>query len=104
MIIKFNNAYLEKLFEGKAVAGKPKYNTEVILKFKKTILRLQAANNIREIRAFKGLNFEALKGTLKGYYSVRVDRSYRLLLTVDEEGEMIIKEVLTIHDLNNHYQ
>jgi proteic killer suppression protein len=104
MIINFKNAYLEKLFENKPVSGKPKYNAEIILKFKKTVLRLQSASSIREIRSFKGLNFEVLKGNLKGYYSVRVDRSYRLILTVDEEIGVIIKEVLTVHDLNNHYQ
>jgi toxin HigB-1 len=104
MNIRFKNAYLERLFENKLVSGKPKYSIEVILKFKKTILKLQSANSLRELRSFKGLNFEALKGDLKGYYSVRVDRSYRLIITVDKEGEVIIKEVLTIHALNNHYQ
>ncbi|MBX9784154.1 MAG: type II toxin-antitoxin system RelE/ParE family toxin [Chitinophagaceae bacterium] len=104
MIVKFKNAYLEKIFENKAVAGKSKFSSEVIVKFKKTVLRLQSASSIREIRSFKGLNFEALRGNLKGFYSVRVDRGYRLILTVDEEGEVIIKEVFTIHDLNNHYQ
>lgn len=103
MIVQFNNAYLEKLFQGKQVSGKPKYSVEVILKFKKTILRLQMAASLRELRSFKGLNFEALKGDLKGYYSVRVDRGYRLILTVDKE-ELVVTEVLTVHDLNNHYQ
>ncbi|MBY0477985.1 MAG: type II toxin-antitoxin system RelE/ParE family toxin [Chitinophagaceae bacterium] len=104
MIIQFKNAYLEKLFENKPVSGKPKYNTEVVLKFKKTVLWLKSANSIREIRSFKGLNFEALKGKLKGFLSVRVDRSYRLILTIDEEAGIVIKEVITVHDLNNHYQ
>lgn len=103
MIVQFNNAYLEKLFQGKQVSGKPKYSVEVILKFKKTILRLQMVATLRELRSFKGLNFEALKGDLKGYYSVRVDRGYRLILTVDKE-ELVVTEVLTVHDLNNHYQ
>lgn len=104
MNIRFKNAYLENLFENKPVSGKPKYNNEVVLKFKKTVLRLRSVNNLRELRSFKGLNFEALKGNLKGFHSVRVDKSYRLILTVDQEGEITIKEVLTIHDLNNHYQ
>lgn len=104
MQIKFSNSYLEKIFENKSVLGKPKYSNEVIQKFKKTVLRLRAARDIREIKQFKGLNFEALKGDLKGYYSVRVDRAYRLILTVDKEGEVVVKDVLTIHDLNNHYQ
>lgn len=104
MTVQFNNAYLEKLFQGKQVSGKPRYSSEVILKFKKTILKLQMAGNLREIRSFKGLNFERVKGELKGYYSVRVDRGYRLILTVDKEEKIVVTEVLTVHDLNNHYQ
>ncbi len=104
MTVQFNNAYLEKLFQGKHVSGKPRYSSEVILKLKKTILKLQMAGNLREIKASKGLNFEALKGNLKGYYSVRVDRGYRLILTVDKEHGIVVTEVLTVHDLNNHYQ
>jgi proteic killer suppression protein len=104
MILRFRNAYLEKLFEGKAVSGKPRYSSEVITKFKKTVLKLKYADSLREIKAQKGLNFEALKGDLKGYYSVRVDYSYRLILTVDNDETIKIAEILTVHDLTNHYQ
>jgi proteic killer suppression protein len=65
---------------------------------------LQMADNSKQLRSFRSLNFEALKGDLKGYYSVRVDLSYRLILTVDKQQGIIISDVLTIHDLNNHYQ
>ncbi len=104
MIIQFQSPYLGKLFQGKSVAGKPKYSSDVILKFKKTILKLQAADSISQLRSFKGLNFEALKGDLKGFHSVRVDRNYRLILTADKTEGIIIKEVITVHDLNNRYQ
>ena len=104
MIIEFKNIYLQKLFEGKTLPGKPKYSNEVISKFKKTVLLMQFADNIREIRKFKGLNFEALKGKMKGYYSVRVDYQYRLILTVDEQKNILVGEVLSIHELTNHYQ
>jgi len=104
MILQFKNAYLEKLFEGKPVSGKPRFSNDVIIKFKKTILKLKNADSLREIKNQKGLNFEALKGDLKGYYSVRVDYVYRLILTVDDDKTIKITEVLTIHDLTNHYQ
>jgi proteic killer suppression protein len=104
MVLQFKNPYLEKLFEGKAVPGKPRYSSEVVTKFKKTILKLKNADSIREIKNQKGLNFEALRGDLKGYYSVRVDYSYRLILTVDKNETVRITEILTIHDLTNHYQ
>jgi toxin HigB-1 len=104
MVLQFKNAYLEKLFEGKVVPGKPRYSSDVIAKFKKTILKLKYADSLREIRSLKGLNFEALKGDLKGFHSVRVDYSYRLILTVDKDEKIKIAEILTVHELTNHYQ
>ena len=103
MIVEFNNAYLQKIFEGKQTAGKPKYSHDVILKYKKTVLMLQNTENIIELRRFRGLNFEALKGDYKGYYSVRVDLQYRLILSL-EKGSLVITDVLIIEDLTNHYQ
>ncbi len=103
MIIQFNNAYLQKIFEGKQVTGKPKYSQDVILKFKKTILMLQHTGSIKELRKFRGLNFEALKGDYKGYYSVRVDLQYRLILSV-EKNSIVVTDVLVIEDLTNHYR
>jgi proteic killer suppression protein len=103
MIVAFKNAYLQKIYEGKQVTGKPKYSHDVILKFKKTVLMLQYAESIKELRKFRGLNFEALKGDYKGYFSVRVDLQYRLILSVEKD---VVKftDVLIIEDLTNHYQ
>lgn len=103
MIIEFNNPYLQKIYEGKQVTGKPKYSTDVILKFKKTVLMLQNTESIKELRQFRGLNFEALKGDYKGFFSVRVDLHYRLILSV-EKNSIILTDVLIIEGLTNHYQ
>lgn len=103
MIVEFNNAYLQKIFEGKQTTGKPRYSQNVILRFKKTVLMLQNTESIKELRKFRGLNFEALKGDYKGYYSVRVDLHYRLILSV-EKDLVVITDVLIIEDLTNHYQ
>ncbi len=104
MTVIFNSLYLEKLFEDRPVTGKPRYSMEVINKFKKTVLMLQYAENIRELRRFKGLNFEALKGNRKGYYSVRVDKQYRLILRIGEDQPVVVDEILIIEDLSNHYE
>ena len=104
MIIKFNNQYLEKIFENKPVIGKPRYSNDVIQKFKKTVLKLQYADNIRELKKFTGLNFEALKGDRKGMHSVRVDIHYRLILRREEDKSVTITDVIIIEELSNHYQ
>jgi len=104
MLVRFNNQYLQKLFEDKQISGKPRYSADLILKFKKTVLKLQYAENVRELRKFKGLNFEALKGDLKGHYSVRVDIKYRLIIRVEEEIIITITDVIIIEDLLKHYE
>src|SRR5579871_704749 len=103
MIVEFHNSYLQNLFESKPVTGKPRYSEDVIIKFKKTVLKLQFAGNVRELRMLKGLNFEALKGKWKGYHSVRVDKQYRLILTVQKDGSISISDILVIEDLSKHY-
>jgi proteic killer suppression protein len=103
MIVEFNNAYLQKLFEGGHVTGKPRYGQEVILKFKKTVLLLRNTESIKELKKFKGLNFEALKGDYKGYFSVRVDLQYRLILSV-EKNLIVVSDVLIVEDLSKHYE
>ena len=103
MVVEFRNDYLQKIFEGKQVTGKPKYSQDIILKYKKTVLMLQYTESIKELRKFRGLNFEALKGDFKGYYSVRVDLQYRLILSIEKDS-VVVTDVLIIEDLTNHYQ
>ncbi len=49
------------------------------------------------------IHFDDLKGDYKGYFSVRVDLQYRLILSV-EKDLMILTDMLIIEDLTNHYQ
>jgi proteic killer suppression protein len=104
MNVQFMNSYLENLFQGKAVSGKPKYSSDIVEKFKRTILKLQFADSLRELSNQRGLHFEALRGDYKGFFSVRVDKSYRLILSLKKEKRIQVAEVIMVHDLKNHYQ
>ena len=103
MVIKIEDLYLETLYQGKKPKGKPQFNKEVIIQFVKTVDRLKYSDTLADIRAQHSLHFEALKGDLKGKYSVRVDRKYRLILRL-EKDEVIVEEVIVIEELSNHYQ
>jgi len=102
MIVKFNNEYLEKLFSGEQLKGKPKYNDAVVVKFKKTVLILKNVENSLELKKFRGLNFEALKGLKKGLYSVRIDYSYRLEFKLEDDA-IYLSEIAVIENMSNHY-
>jgi toxin HigB-1 len=103
MIVRFNNYYLETLYQGEQ-KGKPRFNEDVVIKFKKTINILKNAESSNELRLFRSLNFEQLKGG-KGskYYSVRVDIQYHLIfeLIVDQ---ILLSEIVSIEELSNHYK
>ena len=102
MLVKFNNSYLEKLYQDK-VKGKTAYNKEVITQFKKTVLKLEQADNTTQLRQFRSLNFEALKGNKKGMYSVRVNRQYRLEFEI-ENDTITLSEIIIIDELSKHYE
>lgn len=53
MIVKFKSLYLQKLFEGSEISGKAQYENSVITKFRKTVLKLTLAQNIKEVKLQK---------------------------------------------------
>lgn len=103
MEIKFNDAYLEKLFLNKPVKGKPLYSAEVITKFKKKVLLIQQTENTVQLRSFKSLHFEALKGNKKGLYSIRIDKQYRLEFKIDNNSITLV-EIILIEELSKYYE
>jgi toxin HigB-1 len=103
MLVKFNNTYLEKLYTNRDTKGKTVYSKEVIIQFKKTVLRLEQADNTTQLRQFRSLNFEALKGNKKGLYSVRVNKQYRLEFEI-ENDTINLSEIIFIDDLSKHYE
>jgi proteic killer suppression protein len=103
MLVKFNNHYLESLYEGNPVKGKPRYSQQVIKKFIQKINILKNVENSANLSQFRGLNFEELKGDKKGVYSIRVDLSYRLEFLL-ENNIIMLTEIVIIEDLTNHYQ
>lgn len=103
MIIQFENHYLENIFQGVRPKGKPKFNEVVIRRFIKTVKLLKYIESVQKLSQHVGLNFESLKGTYKGKYSVRVDQRYRIILRI-EKNKLLIEEILVIEDLTDHYK
>jgi proteic killer suppression protein len=103
MEVLFHNSYLEKLYAGLPVTGKPRYKEAVIDKFRKRVVLLANMENTAQLRSFRGLNFEALKGDKKGLYSIRVDLKYRLEFMI-EKDKIQLCEIILIEDLTNHYK
>jgi proteic killer suppression protein len=104
MVVRFRNVYLKRLFEGKTLRGKPRFGDDVASRFKKTVLFLKETENISQLRRFVGLKFEPLKGKFKGKFSVRLNRGYRLILSVEKGQSSSDSAVLVVEEITNHYQ
>lgn len=103
MEIRFKNYYLEKLYADLPITAKPRYSNEVIIKFRKKIVLLENIESSKDLKSYKGLNFEALKEHKKGLYSIRVDLKYRLEFSIEKDN-IILQEIILIQDLSNHYK
>ncbi|MGH7213751.1 MAG: type II toxin-antitoxin system RelE/ParE family toxin, partial [Tepidisphaeraceae bacterium] len=68
--------------------------------FLEVMAAIDAAVDERDIRALKGLRYEALKGDRSGQRSLRLNRQFRLIVTPirDERGGlMLIVEIVDYH-------
>ncbi|HEY6975838.1 MAG TPA: type II toxin-antitoxin system RelE/ParE family toxin [Chitinophagaceae bacterium] len=91
------------MYIDKPVKGKPIYSKEVIIQFKKTVLKLEQIENTTQLRQLKSLNFEALRGDKKGLYSVRVNKQYRLEFKIETDSITLV-EIALIERLSKHYE
>lgn len=102
MTVRFSNVYLRKLYEGEPT-GKPKYNDEVVQKFKEKVKLLELIDSTKTLRLYKSLHFESLRGDKKGFHSIRINKQYQLEFEI--ENDVITKlEIVLITELSKHYE
>jgi len=97
----FNSKKIEDLYvTGKST--KLKLDKKVVYSFFEVVAILEAAINIYDLWKQPSLNFEKLINT-ENRYSVRLDRKWRLELTIDWQDEKMIVGIIGIEDITNHY-
>ena len=99
MTIRFATQQLEKWFVGE-YQGKQPFSETVLKAYQKTIRKLDSADSLAILRQNKSLNFHPLKRELEGKYAVRVNMQYRVILSIDDEGEI---QVLLIEQLTDYH-
>ena len=100
MKVKFHDEHLGMLAE-KQAGGKSKFPTEVIESFRKKLAFIKAASSTQDIRAMRSWHFEKLtEKRYSGMYSIRLNRSYRLIFSIDHEDNL---EIMIVEEINNHY-
>ncbi|PRY40856.1 plasmid maintenance system killer protein [Spirosoma oryzae] len=99
MTIRFATQQLEDWFVGD-YQGKQPFSEAVLKAYQKTIRKLDAADSLAILRQNKSLNFHPLKRDLEGKYAVRVNMQYRIILSIDDEGEI---QILLIEQLTDYH-
>lgn len=101
MEVIIDDKELEKLYTtGKS--RKLKLPNQVIDKFFATVQKIDAAEDVNDLLADRGLRFEKMKGT-ENRYSMRLNNKYRLEMSVDWKNEASTKGIFYLLTISNHY-
>ena len=57
-------------------------------------------SSIEQLKQFRGLNFEYLKGDRKGECSIRLNDQYRLIFEQTSDGEI---SIILVNEISKHY-
>lgn len=106
MKIDFKDSKLADLYQGIKVADKKyRYDEPLLNQFRKTVRKLEAANTIEHLFEYHSLNYEKLKGNLKGKSSVRINLKYRLIFEeIISENNPKNVEILALEEISKHYE
>ena len=83
------------------IKGKHEFGKDIIKQFKKKVEILIGITNITQLRQFRSLNFEFLKGNRKGECSIRLNDQYRLIFEQKNKDEI---EILLVNEISKHYE
>ena len=99
MRVWFEDDSLRRLYEGPdaVVTG---LGPEVTRAFRKKVGFLAAAQSELDLRNYRALHFEKLKGDRAGQHSIRLNRRWRLILRIEDDASgrlLIIVEIVDYH-------
>ncbi len=99
MRFKFADEGLRLLYTtGQGVGRLP---DEVVTKFLVRVRHVEAAKDERDLRQPPSVHFEQLRAkAYRGKASLRLNRAWRLILSVEEDGN---GKYVLIHEITNHY-
>jgi proteic killer suppression protein len=94
----FADRKLERLYTHGEDAAK--FPPEVISALLRRVRHIEAAHDERDLRHPPSVHYERLKGHYIGKDSMRLNRQWRLILSVEEDTQ---GKYVVIHEITNHY-
>jgi toxin HigB-1 len=83
------------------IKGKHLFGREIIKQYKKKVQLLVGLTKVEQLRQFRGLNFEPLKGDRKDEYSIRLNDQYRLIFEMKDKYKI---EIILVNEISKHYE
>lgn len=99
MRLRFATDELRRLFEDPAYVS-PRLGRDVIRSYRKKVGFLVAAASELDLRNYRALHFEKLRGDREGQHSIRLNDQWRLILRLETDGEgrvLIVIEIVDYH-------
>ena len=96
MKLEFEDGDLRRLYEERDFVL-PRLGSDVVKAFRKKLGFLAQAESEIDLRNYKALHFEKLRGGRAGQHSIRLNRRWRLILRVETDAEgrlLVIVEVV----------
>ena len=79
MILSFRDRTTEDIYDGTDSKGARSIPRPIWKSVARKLDMLNAAHDIRDLKVPPGNRLEALKGTWKGYHSIRINDQYRIV-------------------------
>ncbi|GBF80644.1 type II toxin-antitoxin system RelE/ParE family toxin [Aphanothece sacrum] len=96
MIISFGNQGTSDLFNGVESREARKIPSQISKTALKKLDILNAAEQLDELKVPPGNRLEALKGNLKGFYSIRINSQWRIIFQWDN-GKVTQVQIIDYH-------
>ena len=78
----------------------PRLGPEITRAFRKKVAYLEEAESEPDLRSYKALRLEKLRGGRAGQHSIRLNRQWRLILRIESDAE---GRLLIVVEVANHY-
>jgi toxin HigB-1 len=107
MKVRFNTKELEYYYTTPldGLKGKLPFSKDIIKQYKKKVQILLSVESIDDLKQFRSLNIEALKGNRNGFNSIRLNKQYRLIFKIEEEGNGDLRiDIALLTEISKHYE
>jgi len=97
LIQSFGDKRTEDLFQGISNRETRKFLADLIKVAVRKLDMLNAAYQLEDLRSPPGNRLEALKGDLKGFYSIRINEQWRIIFQW-QNGNVLAVKIVDYHD------